>query len=269
MIRPTLAVLLIAGCSAPAAPLPSSSEDMAMMAQSDLGPDGVMDLEGRIIGLDRAGLAGVTVSLCLSTCRDTTTGSKGEFAFPATPIDFYTLRARMPGATDFADLDFPLYLVRGSNPRLLPLVLPKVGAPNTVMAGTQTFPVDSALSLTLDGSALARRGGGAVTKLAGVRVPSDLFPNFCVPSARVLAMWSFAPTYVTSSSRIGVQLTDAGLGLAPGALVNFIDINPEDGRPAVVASATVEQDGKTIKTAMGDGLNRLGWLLVAVISGGP
>lgn len=269
MIRPglVLASILLAGCNAPGA-APSAPEDMAMMARSDLAPDGIMDLEGRIVGLDRAGLAGVNVSLCQETCRDTTTGAQGEFSFPATPIAFYTLRARKPGAADYAALDFPLYLVRGANPRLLPLVLPRVATQRPITPDVQTLAVDGALSLTLDGRALSLQQGGAVAALGGVRIPSDLFPNFCVPSARVLAMWAFAPTYVQSRRPVGVQLTDV-LGLAPGATVDFIDIDPAEGRPLIVASGTVAQDGKTIATSQGLGPNRLGWLLAAVVSGGP
>lgn len=266
MTRAPLLLLLLAGCGPTNNPMPTP-EDMAMRAQSDLAPDAIMDLEGRIIGLDRAGLSGVTVSLCRDTCRDTMTDTRGGFAFPATPVDFYTLRARRAGG-DYADLDFPLYLVRGSNPRLLPLVLPKVGTNQSIAPGAQTIPIDAALSLTLDGSALALPKGGAVTKLGGVRIPADLFPNFCVPSARVLAIWAFAPTYITSTSLIGAQLGDP-LGLAPGTTVQFIDISPQDGRPEVVASGAVSQDGKSITTSMKEGMHRLGWLLVAVISGGP
>lgn len=263
-----LFVVALAGCASPV-PTPWAVDDMTM-GPAD-GPTAALDLEGHIIGLDRQPLSGVKVSLCQETCRDTLTGTRGEFTFPGVTVSFYTLRARMPGASDFADLDFPLYLQSGAYPRLLPLVLPKVGADAPVAPGAQRFVVDQALSLALDGDTLALPQGGPVGRLGGVRIAQqELFPNFCVPSARALAMWAFTPTGVTSPSPIGVTVSESlvlELGLKPGTPVSFIEINPKDGRPGVSASGAVGQDG-SIRTAMGAGLHRLSWLLMAVFQGG-
>ena len=156
----TLLVSALAGCGL-AASAPVAGEDMAASATD--GAAIAINLEGRMIGLNRQPLVGVTVSLCEQVCRDTTTGSQGEFYFPQTLPGFYTVRARKPGASDYADLDFPLYLDRNTNPRLLPLVLPKVGYCVPVLSGSQTVAVDQAqqLVLTLDRGALAFPPGGS------------------------------------------------------------------------------------------------------------
>ena len=256
---------VLAGClpTSPIIPGTSDVPDLAM-GSADAA---VQDVTGRIVGLDGQPLAGVTVSLCQDTCRDTTVGAQGEFGFPAVAPSFYTLRARKPGASDYANLDFPLYLDSRDNPRLLPLVLPKVGALTAVGSGAQTFAVDSTLSLALDGDKLMLPQGGPAQRLGGVRIPQSLFPNFCVPSARVLAMWAFAPTGSTSSAPIDLTLSDA-LGLAPGTPVSFIEIHPRDGRPAIAARGKVSADGKTIQTALGGGVHELSWLLAVVLQGG-
>jgi hypothetical protein len=242
-----------------------AADDMAMTAPTD-GPAAPMDVEGRIIGLDRQPLAGVAVSLCLQPCRDVVTGAQGQFAFSGVTPGLYTLRARRAGG-DYADLDFPLYLSAGQNPRLLPLVLPRIGASAPLPAGVESFRIDDKLALLLDGGALQLPLGGRAERLAGVRIPTDLFPNFCVPSAQVLAMWAFSPTGITSSGKIAVTLGEP-LGLPKGTTVSFIEIDPLDGRPAVAASGAVSEDGKSIQTAMGAGLHRLSWLLLAVLRGG-
>jgi hypothetical protein len=261
--RLLFAVVLL-GCGDPGSSA-SAPDEMMMMGP---GPAPVLDLEGRIVGLDEQPLPGIAVSLCQAACRDTTTGAQGEYSFSGVAPSFYTLRARKPGEGDYAELDFPLYLHAGANPRLLPLVLPRVGPGSPVPPGAHTLSVDAALSLMLDGGALSLPAGGPVSRLAGVRVPQVLYPNFCVPSARVVAMWAFSPTGVTSASPIGVRLSES-LGLLPGATVSFIEIDPGTGRPEVAASGAVSQDGKLIQTAMGAGLRRLSWLLVAVLDGGP
>lgn len=240
-------------------------DDMAK-AQTD-GPTAAIELEGRIVGLDQQPLAGIAVSLCQQTCRDTMTGAQGEFAFAGVMPEFYTLRARTPTAGDYAELDFPIYLNSGSNPLLGPLVLPRVGAGAAVPAGPQPFPVDAALTLSIDGSALTFPPGVPTGRLGGVRIPKNLFPDFCVPSARVVAMWAFNPSGIGSTAGIGVELSDT-LGLSPGAQVTFIAIDPSTGRPWISASGSVSQDGKIIHTTTGDGLHVLSWLLVAVLQGG-
>lgn len=268
-----LFAVALAGCSGPSFPPASESADLATAPQppgEDLGAR--FDLEGRIIGLDKQPLAGAAVSLCSPgpSCRDATTGTQGEFIFPSVAPTSYTLHARKSGATDYADLDFPLYLTSESYSRLVPLVLPRVGAGAAVASGPQRFAIDAALSLSLDGSALALPGpsGGSPGHLGGVRIPQELFPDFCVPSAKVLAMWAFAPTGISSSAPIGITLADS-LGLAPSTRVSFIEVDPKDGRPAVVADGAVSADGKSIATTGTTGLHRLTWLLVVVLQGGP
>lgn len=254
----------LCGCSEPL-PLPVAADDMAQGTAD--GPPTLLNLEGRLIGLDQQPLAGVAVSLCHATCRDTVTGGQGEFAFPATLPSFYTLRARKPAAPDYAELDFPLYLDGSVNPRLVPLVLPKITTDAPVPAGVQSLAVDATLALTLDSSTLMLPQGGAAGHLGGVRIPAGLYPNFCVPSARVLAMWAFTPTGITSSTPVGISLSES-LGLLPGTTVSFVEISPADGRPATAASGTVSADGKSIKTPLGSGLHQLSWLLAVVIQGG-
>lgn len=272
MRLPLLFAVALAGCSGPSVPPASESADLATPQPpgDDLGAR--LDLEGRIIGLDKQPLAGAAVSLCgaAPACGDATTGAQGEFTFPGVRPTFYTLRARKSGATDYADLDFPLYLTSQSYSRLVPLVLPRVGAGAAVAGGPQRFAIDAALSLSLDGSALALPGpsGGSPGHLGGVRIPQELFPDFCVPSAKVLAMWAFAPTGITSTVPIGITLADP-LGLASGTRVSFIEVDPKDGRPTVVADGAVSADGKSIATTGATGLHRLTWLLVVVLQGGP
>lgn len=273
MRRKFLFALLLAGCSAlGCTPLPSdSSSDSADMGPAPAAPDLAtrFQLEGRIIGLDKSGLAGISVSLCDASCQQTTTGAQGEFSFAGVGANFYTLHARHSGDSGYAELFFPLYLSSESYSRLVPLLLPRVGAPATVAPGPQQLGIDGQLTLSLDGSALMLPGpqGGAATQLGGIRIPQDLFPDFCVPSARVLAMWAFAPTGISSSAAVGLRIADP-LGLAPGTKVSFIEIDPKDGRPAVVADGAVSPDGKSIATTAGAGLHRLSWLLVVVLQGG-
>lgn len=249
-----LFVLTITGCSP--APVPEGTTgDMA-----------TMNLAGQIIGLDQQPLAGIAVSLCQGACRDTTTGPRGEFAFSAVNGDFYTLRARKPGTTEYADLDFPLYLRSDGYP-LRPLLLPRIGAGAALPADARSFAVDPALTLTLDGSPLTLPQGGPASRLGGVRIPAALFPDFCLPTARVLAMWAFAPTGVTSAAPISISLSDT-LGLPAKMPVDFLEIDPKDGRPRVAARGAVSADGTQILTSPGQGLRRLGWLLAAVYQGG-
>lgn len=255
----------LAGCGLVAS-APVAGEDMTASPMD--GAAAAINLEGRMIGLNRQPLLGITVSLCQQVCRDTTTGSQGEFSFPQTRPNFYTLRARKPGASDSADLDFPLYLDRNSNPRLLPLVLPKIDYKVPVLAGSQTVAVDQEqqLSLTLDQSALAFPKGAAQNQLGAVAIPQDLFPNFCVPSAHVVGMWAFSPAGTASSAPIGIRVANS-LGLAPNASVSFIEI-AADGRPTETATAVVSKDGAAIQTVAGSGVKRLSWLLAAVFYGG-
>ena len=258
-----LFAVALTGCLPSAPTTTPLAADMATGTAD--GPAPTLDIEGRIVGLDGQPLTGVTVSLCQSTCRDTPVGAQGEFGFAAVTTSFYTLRAHKSGVSDYADLAFPLYLDGYSNPRLLPLVLPKVSALAPVPSGQKAFAVDSTLSLTLDGDQLVVPGAGR--SLGGVRIPASLFPNFCVPSARVLAMWAFAPTGSTSSAPINITLSDS-LGLAPGMAVSFIEIHKGDGRPATAASGQVSMDGKSIQTALGSGVHELSWLLAVVLQGG-
>ena len=238
-----------------------------VMAMVDRGP-GWIDLEGRIIGIDEVGLPGVNVSLCKGLdCKSAKTGAQGEYAFPRTSFDFYTLRVHKDVAPDYATLDFPLYLSAGSNPRLAALLLPKVGAGAALMPGRQSFAVDGTLTISLDAAQLKGPNGGAVTRIAGLRVPAKIQPNFCVPGAQVMATWAFAPTNIISSSAMPLALAD-NLGLAPGSAISFLEID-SDGRPSVVAGGNVSMDGKRIDSIMGTGVRRLGWLVMAVTIGGP
>src|SRR5262245_49410718 len=158
-------VAAVAGCGSP-----DASTTPADMAQVVGGPK----VEGRIIGLDYMGLAGIQVSLCTQTCSDTTTDAQGGFLFTGVATELYTLRALNPASSEYAQLDFPVDFSRGVRPRLPPLVLPRVGAGQTVASGKQNFAVDSMLTLSIDRGKLTGPAGGPVNRLGGVRVPLDL-----------------------------------------------------------------------------------------------
>ena len=66
-------------------------------------------LHGGVVSLDGQPLAGVEVQLCVQPCRVTTTDALGRFDFAAVdPAGASALHARLPGASDYAELTLPL-----------------------------------------------------------------------------------------------------------------------------------------------------------------
>jgi hypothetical protein len=238
---------------------------------ADLG-SGIV-VVGTIVDLTSQPLSGATVRLCEGSCRATTSDATGAFRFDGVAaLTWDSLGAEMPGSSDYGKVVIPLYpytndLQQQQAVLLPPLVLPRLGPSTALPSGPREIAIDATLTLTVDGSALQLPEGSA-TGVAGARVPSGLFPDFCLPGAggQVIAEWALAPFGARSSAPIAVHLAE-NLGLARGAVWLF-RVDTESGRPIQVATGSVSADGTSIASDPGVGLDQLTWLLVARPGGG-
>lgn len=263
--------LVAAACSGPAASAPGPEDGGP--ASPDLTATGGR-IAGTVIDLLQKGFPGVSVKLCATSCQEVTTDSAGRFELADVGAASYGLHVELPGAvsTDYGKVVVPIYYF---DPRVAPvqtvapIVLPRAGQPINLVAGKQTVAIDATLALTLDADALTLPPGAGQPRLAGVRVPAAIYPDFCLPSGdgRILAEWSLAPFGATSSVPIAIRIAD-GFGLASGSSVVLSSIDPDFGQPERIGTGTVSADGMAIEglTTMG---TRLTWLVVSLPRGGP
>jgi hypothetical protein len=252
-------------------------------APADAGP-AIEDLSvsrlrvvGSVVDLDRRPFSGARVRLCGDPCRELTTGSSGGFDLRDVPLGNYGLHVELPGAaaTDYGKVVIPLYSFEPTGLRTVaPIVLPRLGPPASLSPGPQTVAIDGTLSLTVDAGALSFPAGSGAPRLAGLRVPQGLYPDFCLPSGdgRVLAEWALGPFATSSSVPIEVHIKTADLAnpaLRPGATVNLMTIDPELGKPERQGVGKVSADGSTIDSLPMMGIRRLTWLVVTLPGGGP
>ena len=263
--------LIAAACSGPAASVPGP--DDAGPGAPDLTATGGR-IAGTVIDLAQKGFAGVSVKLCATSCREVTTDSAGRFEIADVAAASYGLHVELPGAaaTDYGKVVVPIYYF---DPRVAPvqtvapIVLPRAGQPVNLVAGKQTVAIDATLSLNLDADALTLPPGAGPPRLAGIRVPAAIYPDFCLPSGdgRILAEWALAPFGAMSSMPIAIHIAD-GFGLASGSSVVLSSIDPDFGRPERIGTGTVAADGASINGLTTTG-PRLTWLVVSLPRGGP
>lgn len=265
--------------------LVACSQPVERPAPGDAGP-AVEDLSparlrivGSVVDLERRAVSGARVRLCGDPCRELSTSSAGAFDIRDVPLGSYGLHVELPGAgaADYGKVVIPLYSVEPAPMGVMtvaPIVLPRLGAAVGLGAGVQTVAIDATLSLTVDAGALGFPTGSGPPRLAGLRVPMSLFPDFCLPSGdgRVLAEWAFGPFNTTSSAPVEVHIKTADLGspgLRPGMTVNLMTIDPDLGKPERQGVGKVSADGATIDSEPMTGIRRLTWLIVTMPGGGP
>ena len=265
--------LVTAACSGPAASAPGPDDVDAGPGAPDLATGTGGRIAGTVIDLAQQGFPGASVKLCATSCQEVTTDSAGRFEIAEVGAASYGLHVELPGAapTDYGKVVVPIYYF---DPRVAPvqkvtpIVLPRAGQPISLVAGKQTVAIDATLSLTLDADALTLPAGAGPPRLAGIRVPAAIYPDFCLPSGdgRILAEWALTPFGATSSAPITIRIGD-GFGLPGGSSVILSSIDPDFGRPERIGTGTVSADGKAIDavTTMGA---RLTWLVVSLPRGG-
>lgn len=263
--------LVTVACSGPAASAPGP--DDAGPAAPDLTATGGR-IAGTVIDLSQKGFPGVSVKLCATACREVTTDSAGRFEIADVAAASYGLHVELPGAapTDYGKVVVPIYYF---DPRVAPvqmvapIALPRAGQPTDLVAGKQTVAIDATLSLTLDADALTLPPGAGPPRLAGIRVPAAIYPDFCLPSGdgRILAEWALMPFGATSSAPISIHIAD-GFGLPANSSVVLSSVDPDFGRPERIATGTVSADGTQIDALTATG-PRLTWLVVSLPRGGP
>lgn len=268
--------LALVACSQPAMEVPAPGD--AGTALADLSA-ARLRIVGSVVDLDRRGIPGASVRLCGDPCRELTTSSSGGFDLRDVPLGSYGLHVELPGAAaaDYGKVVVPLYSVEPEPMgvrTVAPIVLPRLGAAVDLGAGVQTVAIDGTLSLTVDAGALSFPSGSGPPRLAGLRVPMSLFPDFCLPSGdgRVIAEWAFGPFNTTSSAPVEVHIKTADLGnpgLRPGLTVNLMTIDPDVGKPERQGVGKVSADGTTIDSQPMMGIRRLTWLIVTMPGGGP
>lgn len=270
---PSLALCLglaVTACSGSAASPPGPDPGAP---DPDLAPSSAR-IAGTVIDLAQKGFPGASVKLCATGCREVQTDSAGRFEIAGVTAASYGLHVELPGAapTDYGKVVVPLYYF---DPRvtpvqtIAPIVLPRSGQSVALGAGTQTVAIDATLSLTVDADALTLPPGTGAPRLAGMRVPAGLYPDFCLPSGdgRILAEWAFMPFGTTSSAPISIHIGDS-LGLPPGSLVVLSSIDPDFGRPERQGMGRVTADGTAIDSLAAMELHRLTWLVVSLPGGG-
>lgn len=265
----------LVACSQPPTEVPAPGD--GGLAVEDLAT-ARLRIVGSVVDLDRRGVSGASVRLCGDPCRELTTTSSGAFDLRDVPLGSYGLHVELPGAgpTDYGRVVIPLYSTEPAPMgvrTVAPIVLPRLGASVGLGAGAQSVAIDGTLSLTVDAGALGFPPGSGPPRLAGLRVPMSLFPDFCLPSGdgRVIAEWAFGPFNTTSSAPIEVHIKTADLGnpgLRPGMTVNLLTIDPDLGKPERQGVGKVSADGATIDSEPMMGIRRLTWLIVTMPGGG-
>lgn len=267
--------LALVACSQPAMEVPAPDAGPAI---EDLAP-ARLRIVGSVVDLDGRGVSGASVRLCGDPCRALSTSSSGAFDIRDVPLGSYGLHVELPGAgaADYGKVVVPFYSAEPAPMgvrTVAPIVLPRLGSAVSLGAGVQTVAIDGTLSLTVDAGALGFPSGSGSPRLAGLRVPMALFPDFCLPSGdgRVIAEWAFGPFNTTSSAPVEVHIKTADLGnpnLRPGMTVNLLTIDPDLGKPERQGVGKVSADGATIDSQPMMGIRRLTWLIVTMPGGGP
>jgi hypothetical protein len=266
------ALSLAAACSDP----PASGPADPVGADQGLGDLGAQRarIVGSVVDLDRRALAGARVRLCGAACREFTTNSDGLFDIPGVEGGDYGVHIELP-ATDpllYGKVVMPLYAFdpRATPVRALPMtVVPRLGPQIALGTGRQTVAIDGTLSLSFDAGALRFPPGSGAPRVAGVRIPVGLYPDFCLPSGdgRIVAEWALGPFAAESTAAIDVHIAD-NLGLSAGSAVFLSTIDPATGRPDRQGYGRVSTDGKSIDSTAMMGIRRLTWLVVSLPGGG-
>lgn len=209
--------------------------------------------------VDESGFA----ELCIPVTPE---ASDGSFFWGAGQGGIWNIKA-VHGPADgrnFAGQAFQVMLNEGdaldfSEP---PIVVPEVDSLSPI-AGVTDVAIDDVLTITIDPDAAQGPDFLPPPELGGLLVDQQFWRVTEVEGSAVLAGWSFSPFGIKSTMG-GFTFTVAdGLGLDPGAAVNFWEIEKDNGELHNIATGTVNGDASAIDLSpIGDGLHELTWLIV-------
>lgn len=243
------------------------------------GPDPtatcVKQVTGRLV--DDAGmpLPKVNVTVCGNACFGALTDDTGAFrARPRAllPAGAYVVFAHARPRHGSVLLPMPARLAENVDlgtleaPALAPeaAALPSDGAPaSTVRVGALSLAVPAGVSWELSFEDATDDVDGRLLRIA--KVPPNRAPAFAAGAALVFAL---APFDAKASKPIALRIDDTG-GLAAGAPVEIVvmdglSLSPPNtgGLPKVVAKGHVSNDGASIVTDPGEGVQHLTWIAV-------
>jgi hypothetical protein len=270
----TVAITLLMACGPAEVDDPSDPIDTtdpidpvdSAVADTDAAVDPPSEgLNGRLVGPDGGGLGGEDVLACTSTfCLYGETDAAGRFVFT------FDEPARVALKTH-ADLDATPRRAAALRPCVLVDVSPQdvgdvyvpalpAGAPiGSAWSEPQTLAAGDGVELTLQRSSLRPAFGDSLVDVAAARLPADRVPPLPdLDGEEVLAVFALHPFAATSTTPIGVRLP---ADLSPDGPVKLRTISELDGQLSAPVAAT--SDGAGLVTAVGEGLERLTYLVVS------
>ncbi|MFO0640896.1 MAG: hypothetical protein U0183_16865 [Polyangiaceae bacterium] len=283
-LGPTLLGLCLVSCSAsPSATVPNDASAPDAPRECGPPPGGVASddarcvrsVEGRLADDRGAPVRDLTVTVCGLVCFAALSDTGGNFSVPVDaflPEGGYAVTAN--GRPTFGGIYTRLPAGAEGTVRLAePVVLPRFEAEapllpgdavgGVVRAGPLTLDIPEGTTWDLELEDLTDPTEGRKLRVAQVRDESRR-PAFAKGAAIVLAL---GPFKAKPSKPVPVTITTDAL--PKGTAVDFV-VMTDDGLAAkndaglgrVVARGRVSDDGKTVRTDPGQGIDRLTWLAV-------
>ena len=221
------------------------------------------------IAVDEMGvpIADAFMSVCNPLgCHSVNANESGGFIIPGIPVMNFGVRSH----DDDSVSPVRGTVVRLFHPTVAGVVFDagKMYVPSMPAGAALSGPVDApqtlspgdGLTITFVQKDLDFPIGENKGRIATRLIPPDHVPPYDLGGEQIIAAYAFLPYSTTSKSPVSVT---APIALPAGTVVHFRSVYEFDGRVSTPVTGHAANDGKSVSTDPGTGLDNLTWLVIS------